>query len=255
MKITMGESKKLVFFLPNTFTALNMACGFGSVLMSFQGSTYMACMLLVLGAVFDSVDGRIARITGTQSLFGEQFDSISDVVSFGFAPSILVYNQFFIGFGRLGMVISFIFLLCGALRLARFNANIDEVPSSYFQGLPIPCGALAIVGYVLLSLELPALKGITIFSAIYVLFYGLLMISNIPFCSFKKSKWIRTHKKMVLVIIFLLLSLLFIYESFMIIALVSLYVIGSLIHFIFNNGTVQGVFLWKNENEKKNNEV
>jgi len=128
-------------------------------------------MLLVLGAIFDSVDGRVARITHTQSAFGEQFDSISDVVTFGVAPAFLVYNKFFITAGRLGLVTSFIFLLCGALRLARFNANIDKVSSDFFQGLPIPSGALALVGLTLFSLEYPEINTFTPVFVVYVLFF------------------------------------------------------------------------------------
>ena len=144
---------KLVFFLPNTFTALNMGCGFVAIMYSMQGSFYKACMFLVLGAIFDSVDGRVARLTGTQSSFGEQFDSLSDLISFGIAPSLIFYNKFLTGTGRIGIVIAFLFLLCGALRLARFNANINNVSSDYFQGLPIPGAALAILSYILISLE------------------------------------------------------------------------------------------------------
>ena len=146
---------KLAFFLPNSFTALNIGCGFMAIMFSIQGDFYKSCMLIILGAIFDSVDGRVARMTGTQSAFGEQFDSLSDLISFGIAPSIIFYNKFLLDSGRLGMVVSFLFLLCGALRLARFNANIDKVKSDYFQGLPIPGAAAAIIGFVLVSSEFP----------------------------------------------------------------------------------------------------
>ena len=90
----LNTPKRWAFFLPNTFTALNMACGFYSIILSYRGDFYFAAMILLLGAIFDSVDGRVARMTGTQSPFGEQFDSISDVVSFGAAPAFLVFNKF-----------------------------------------------------------------------------------------------------------------------------------------------------------------
>lgn len=92
--------KKIAFFLPNTFTALNMACGFASIVFAMKGQFYMGSMILLLGAIFDSVDGRVARLTGTQSSFGEQFDSISDVISFGMAPALLLYLRFFQEIGR-----------------------------------------------------------------------------------------------------------------------------------------------------------
>ena len=173
------EVKKLLFVLPNAFTALNMGCGFFSILLVQKGLTYQGCMLLMLGAIFDSVDGRIARLTGTQSNFGEQFDSISDVVSFGVAPALIVYHQFLSELGRPGMIVAFIYCLAGSLRLARFNANISKVDSSYFQGVPIPAGALALVGYTLFMLETNLTADVKYITIPYVLLYSFLMISSI----------------------------------------------------------------------------
>ena len=243
------EARKLAFFLPNTFTALNMACGFISTLFSFQGEFHTACMILILGAIFDSVDGRVARLTGTQSAFGEQFDSLSDAVSFGFAPAILMYQRFLTPLGRAGVIISFIFLLCGALRLARFNANIDRVTSQYFQGLPIPGGALAMVGYVLLSIEFNWMNQLTVTTAIYVLFFALLMISNIPFYSFKNATWAKEHKKAVLFFIFVILALMFVYEQLMVPFIMWTYVAGCLVYFFTHKGELKNVFEWNNEKD------
>ncbi|RPJ79490.1 MAG: CDP-diacylglycerol--serine O-phosphatidyltransferase [Alphaproteobacteria bacterium] len=246
----LNTPRRLAFFLPNTFTALNMACGFFSIILGWKGDFYPASMLLVLGAIFDSVDGRVARITHTQSAFGEQFDSISDVVTFGVAPAFLVYNKFFVDMGRIGLVTSFIFLLCGALRLARFNANIEKVSSDFFQGLPIPSGALALVGLTLFTLEYPDLIFVKAVPVIYVLFFSFLMISNIPFNSFKKSEWVRLHKKRVLFIIFLIMILTFTQEHIMIGLIINIYVIGSLIYFIRNKGALQDMFQWKSEDDE-----
>ena len=245
----LNTPRRLAFFLPNTFTALNMACGFFSIILGYKGDYYPASMILVLGAIFDSVDGRVARMTGTQSSFGEQFDSISDVVSFGVAPAFLVYNKFFVDMGRIGLITSFIFLLCGALRLARFNANIDRVSSDYFQGLPIPSGALAMIGLTLFSTVFPAINDLKPILVGYVLFYAFLMISNIPFNSFKKSEWVRTHKKRVLFIIFSIIILTAIYEEIMIGAVILVYVLGSLVYYFMNKGAMGDMFEWKNEEE------
>lgn len=247
----LNTPRRLAFFLPNTFTALNMACGFFSVILGWRGDFYQASMILVLGAIFDSVDGRVARMTGTQSAFGEQFDSISDVVTFGVAPAFLVYNKFFMNMGRLGLITSFIFLLCGALRLARFNANIDKVSSDFFQGLPIPSGALAIVGLILFTGEYPE-AGIADhpwIAIVYVLFYAFLMISNIPFNSFKNSAWVKSHKKRVLFIIFTVLILIVAFHEIMIGGLILLYVIGSLLYFFKNKGALEDMFHWKGEDD------
>ncbi|MGZ3789310.1 MAG: CDP-diacylglycerol--serine O-phosphatidyltransferase [Bacteriovorax sp.] len=250
----LNTPRRLAFFLPNTFTALNMACGFFSIILGWKGEFYSASMLLVLGAIFDSVDGRVARITHTQSAFGEQFDSISDVVTFGVAPAFLVYNKFFFDLGRIGLITSFIFLLCGALRLARFNANIEKVSSDFFQGLPIPSGALALVGLVLFSLEFPQVNAISPVLILYVLFFSFLMISNIPFNSFKKSEWVSRHKKRVLFIIFLVMILTSLEEKIMIGLIVNTYVIASLLYFIKNKGALKDMFQWKSEDDEESGE-
>lgn len=236
------NTKKIAFFLPNTFTALNLACGFMAVIFAMRGEFYKSCMILILGGIFDSVDGRVARLTGTQSSFGEQFDSMSDVVSFGVAPAFIIYLHTLNQMGRIGIIASFIYLLCGALRLARFNANIDRVGSDYFQGLPIPGAAIAVMGFIFFSLEYPILKDYPVVAAIYVVFYGFLMISNIPFNSFKKSKWVKNHKRQTLLVVFLLISLIFIYEQLMVGVYISLYVGGSLVYFFINKGQFADIF-------------
>lgn len=251
----LNTPRRLAFFLPNTFTAMNMACGFFSIILGWKGEFYSASILLVLGAIFDSVDGRVARMTHTQSAFGEQFDSISDVVTFGVAPAFLVYNKFFVDMGRIGLVTSFVFLLCGALRLARFNANIDKVSSAFFQGLPIPSGALALVGLTLFSLEFPDVNDLKPLLIIYVLFFSFLMISNIPFNSFKKSEWVRLHKKRVLFIIFFLMILTLTQEHIMIGLIINTYVFGSLLYFIKNKGALQDMFQWKSEDDDEGGDI
>ena len=244
---TVKTKDKLAFFLPNSFTALNIGCGFMAIMYSIQGDFYKACMLIVLGAIFDSVDGRVARMTGTQSSFGEQFDSLSDLISFGIAPSLIFYNKFLTGYGRFGMLAAFLFLLCGALRLARFNANIDKVKSDYFQGLPIPGAAAAMISFILVSEELPAyFKHQYVFFP-YILFYSVLMISNLPFPSFKKSDSVKKHKKKILFLIILVASSLFLYEEMMIFIIISLYVLLSIVYMLINREKFQDVFTWEED--------
>lgn len=243
----MSDQKKLAFFLPNLFTALNIGCGYGAVLLSMRGHFYFACMAIALGAVFDSVDGRVARMTGTQSAFGEQFDSMSDLITFGIAPSMIFYNRFLVDTGRLGMIVSFLFLLCAALRLARFNANISKVSSDYFQGLPTPMGAIGLVSYILVSLELPEIFSLKYITIPYILLYGILMVSNVPFNSFKNSSWVREHKKRTLFIIIIAVSSILMYEEIMAVIYVSLYVFGSLIYFLTHKSKFNDVFDWVDE--------
>ena len=240
-------ARRFAFFLPNTFTALNMACGFVAAILSWKGKYYEACMLLFLGSIFDSVDGRVARLTGTQSLFGEQFDSLSDLITFGMAPAFIMYNKFLSGFSRVGLIVSFIFVLCGALRLARFNANIEKVSSNFFQGLPIPAAALSIIGFVFFSLEYPDFESWNYLAVPYIVLFAALMISNIPFTSFKDSKGVKRHKKASLFIIFLVFILLFIHEQIMVGILMWTYVLSCLIYFVANKGQLEDLFKWDDE--------
>ena len=245
------DNRRLAFFLPNIFTALNLACGFTAMMHAFKGDFYKACMFIILGAVFDSVDGRVARMTGTQSSFGEQFDSMSDLVSFGVAPAILYYFRFLQDAGRPGMVMTFLFMLCGALRLARFNANVDRVKSDYFQGLPIPGGATAVVSLVMISLHFPQIAELKPIVMLYIFFYAVLMISSIPFPSFKNSPWVKSHKKQMLMIIFAIFACLFIWEEVMIPVLITGYVFSSLLYVAFNKEKFAGIFDWNDEGEQE----
>jgi CDP-diacylglycerol--serine O-phosphatidyltransferase len=241
------ENRRLAYFIPNTFTALNMACGFIAILFAFHGEFYKACMFIVLGAIFDSVDGRIARLTNTQSTFGEQFDSLSDLVSFGVSPAIVYYFRFLTDSGRTGMVTCFLFMLCGALRLARFNANIDKNKTDYFQGLPIPGGATAVISLIFLSFTFPEIVSNKILTIVYLLFYAVLMVSSIPFPSFKNSEWVKKHKKEALMVIFLIFASLFIYEEIMIPTIITIYVVASLIYWLTHLKKFKGIFNWSEE--------
>lgn len=242
----MSDSKKLAFFLPNAFTALNIGCGFLAIIFASQGLFYRASMVILLGAIFDLVDGRVARLTGTQSSFGEQFDSLSDLISFGLAPSLIFYFRFLQDQGRLGIICTFIFLLCGALRLARFNANIEKVDPNYFQGLPIPTSALALVGFILTSSIIGDFPW-SFWPALYILFYGLLMISNFPFPSFKKSEWVKKRGKQVLAVIFLLAVLIYTYREVMLLITISCYVVISLLYYLTHRKKFEDIFDWKED--------
>ena len=240
--LKLDTNKRLAYFLPNFFTALNMACGFVAMTYALTGRYYEACMLLILGGIFDLVDGRVARLTGTQSNFGEQFDSLSDLLTFGVAPAFLFYTDFLKNFGRLGIIAAFMFILCGALRLARFNANIEKVSSDYFQGLPIPSAAMGLVGYLLISQDFSYLREYKPVAIAYVLFFAVLMVSSIPFPSFKKSEWVKKNKRVVFLIVMTIFASVFIYEQLMIAVIIWVYVIGSLIYYFMHRNRFKGIF-------------
>ncbi|MEO8054042.1 MAG: CDP-diacylglycerol--serine O-phosphatidyltransferase [Acidobacteriota bacterium] len=174
-----------VYVLPALFTAGNIFCGFLSLDASARGAFETAAILIFVAAFFDGIDGRVARLTGTTSAFGEQLDSLCDVVSFGVAPAFLVYNWGLSAFGRAGLLVSFLFAVCGASRLARFNVQIHVVDKRWFVGLPIPSAAGALSG---LIWAVPAAE---LTDTLRVVFMGVtaalafLMVSTFRYRSFK----------------------------------------------------------------------
>jgi CDP-diacylglycerol---serine O-phosphatidyltransferase len=137
-----------VYVLPALFTVGNVFCGYLSMDAAVRGRFDYAAMLIFAAAILDGLDGRVARWAGATSAFGEQLDSLADVVSFGVAPAFLVYRWGLIDFGRAGLLVSFLFVVCGACRLARFNVQIHVVDKRYFVGLPIPSAAGALCGLI-----------------------------------------------------------------------------------------------------------
>lgn len=138
------SGKKLgmyIYILPNMMTVANLFCGFISIIFSIRGEFKYAAIAVVIAALFDQLDGRLARLTHATSKFGAELDSLCDLVSFGLAPALLLYLWALNPFGRIGMMACFLFVACGALRLARFNVQVGVVEKNYFQGLPIPMAA------------------------------------------------------------------------------------------------------------------
>ncbi len=135
--------------VPSLFTVLNIFCGFSAVVQTAAGAYHQAAWFIILAAVFDTLDGVMARITKSSSSFGVEFDSLSDVVSFGLAPSFLVYQSLLFRDGGLGLMVSSLPLILGALRLARFNSQLVGFSKEYFRGLPIPASALTISAYII----------------------------------------------------------------------------------------------------------
>ncbi len=174
-----------LFVLPTLFTVGNLFCGYLSIWCSIRGTFEIAAYLIIIAAVLDLLDGRIARLTNSTSEFGSEYDSLADLVSFGVAPAVLAYSWGLSDFFRLGWLASFLFVVCGSMRLARFNIQTHIVDKKYFVGLPIPAAAGAIATLVLATPErlvdrvwMAGLLGLTI-----VLSY--LMISTIRYRSFK----------------------------------------------------------------------
>ncbi len=180
--------KKGVYLLPNLMTSASLFGGFYSVIAAFDGHFDKAAIAILISGVLDGLDGRIARLTGSSSKFGVEYDSLADLVAFGLAPGVLIFTWALRPFGRYGWLAAFLYVVCGALRLARFNVQITTIESKRFNGLPIPAAAYLVATTVLLFFYLgrgeEMAKHITILVFVYLL--AFLMISNVKFYSFKE---------------------------------------------------------------------
>ncbi|NBX93951.1 MAG: CDP-diacylglycerol--serine O-phosphatidyltransferase [Proteobacteria bacterium] len=182
--MTPRKSRHYILVLPSIFTTGNLFCGFFAIINSFSHHFEKASFAIFFAGLFDVLDGRVARMTQTQSKFGVEYDSIADVVSFGLAPAVLTYVWVLEPYGRLGWAGSFFFAACGALRLARFNTISSELPKSYFVGLPIPAAANMVAATFLAydELQFPYVDYVML-AAMFLL--GSLMVSTVRFRSFK----------------------------------------------------------------------
>jgi len=183
-----------VFLIPNLITTASLFAGFYAIVAAIDGRFYHAAWAIFISLVLDGLDGRIARITASTSGFGTQYDSLSDLVAFGVAPGLLVYLWALKPFKQFGWLAAFLYVVCGALRLARFNVQQGSLDPRYFNGLPIPAAAMLIATSVAFYHEIgewfPG-KHIYILAMIYVL--SFLMVSNIKYASFKKVEIFRRH--------------------------------------------------------------
>jgi CDP-diacylglycerol--serine O-phosphatidyltransferase len=178
--------------LPNAITLAALFAGFYAIVMAMSGRFEVACIGIFVAAVLDSLDGRVARMTNTQSAFGEQMDSLCDMVSFGLAPALIMLEWGLKGLGKPGWMAAFVYCAAAALRLARFNVNIGVVDKRFFQGLPSPAAAALVMGLIWIVTDLRETRWITASPAdlawvawVFTVYAGLTMVSNAPFYSFK----------------------------------------------------------------------
>ncbi|MFN8789869.1 MAG: CDP-diacylglycerol--serine O-phosphatidyltransferase [Bdellovibrionales bacterium] len=174
-----------IYILPNLMTTCNLFAGFFSVIQALRGNFLWAAYAIVIAAIFDQLDGRLARLTRSTSKFGAEYDSICDVVSFGMAPALLLFLWALEPFGRVGWVACFLYVACGALRLARFNVQAGVVEKAYFQGLPIPMAAGIVASSVLAFTDLgweASASRLLLFMTILLAF---VMVSTFRYRSFK----------------------------------------------------------------------
>ena len=211
--LVVRKRRKGIYILPNLFTLAALFGGFYAVVMAVNGNFDNAAVGIFFAMVLDSLDGRVARMTNTQSAFGEQMDSLSDMVSFGAAPALISYMWALQGLGRWGWLAAFVYCACAALRLARFNVNTAVVDKRYFQGLPSPAAAALVAGFIWLMTDLgfeggDKLWGISIpwITFALALYSGLTMVTNVPFYSFKDVSMKKSVPFVVIVLIALAIA-------------------------------------------------
>lgn len=176
-----------IYLLPNLFTTVALFAGFYAIVQAMNQRFEQAAVAIFVAMVLDGLDGRVARLTHTQSAFGAEYDSLSDMVCFGAAPALIMYEWALKDLGRFGWISAFVFCVGAALRLARFNTNIDVVDKRFFQGLPSPAAAALCAGliWVIDDFGIQRAEVIRGIAAALTLFAGVTMVSNVPFYSFK----------------------------------------------------------------------
>jgi CDP-diacylglycerol---serine O-phosphatidyltransferase len=215
--------RKSVFLVPSMFTVGNMLCGFASVLAAVHGRFAAASWLIVLAGVLDGLDGRIARLTHSTSEFGKEYDSLADVVSFGVAPAMLAYQWRLVMLGRWGLALAFLFLVAGSVRLARFNVQAAVADKRFFTGLPIPMGAAAVTLLVLLNPSPLATHRENTLVGVFTLVVAFLMVSTVPYRSFKDFDLHRRFPGTVVFALALLVVVLVVYREHAMAAMVAAY--------------------------------
>jgi CDP-diacylglycerol--serine O-phosphatidyltransferase len=200
--VVVRKRRKGIYILPNLFTLAALFGGFYAVVMAMNQRFDLAAAGVFVAMVLDSLDGRVARMTNTQSAFGEQMDSLSDMVSFGAAPALIAYEWGLRPLGRWGWIAAFVYCACTALRLARFNVNTGVVDKRYFQGLPSPAAAAIVAGFIWLMND-HGLHGYdnSWFMFCIALYAGLTMVTNVPFYSFKDVQMKKSVPFAVIVLI------------------------------------------------------
>lgn len=223
---TESPLRRGVYILPNLVTTGGLFSGFYSVICTLAGRYEMAAIMILVAHLFDGLDGRIARLTRTTSRFGVEYDSLADLVAFGVAPGILLYKWALEPWGTWGWLAASLYVTCGALRLARFNVQIESVEKRAFVGLPIPAAAdmisLTVLLYFFLGGEGATHKHITLLLLTYSL--AALMVSSVPYFSFKEIHWRRRQPFSILIVLIVGINLLIAYPQLVAFASIALYI-------------------------------
>jgi CDP-diacylglycerol--serine O-phosphatidyltransferase len=231
---TPTKMRRGIYILPNLLTTGNLLCGFWSIISVFQERFYLAAVAILLAAVFDVFDGKVAKLSGTTSKFGMQYDSLADLVSFGIAPALLAFSWALRPYGKFGWLAAFLFVACGAIRLARYNVLASTGETKYFKGLPIPVAAAMIAFTILLYFQLIEtdwVKDIVILVMIYIL--AFLMVSNIRYFSFKELNLAKRKPFSILIFVVLSLTVIVMEPVVVLSAFILLYVFSGPVNMVW----------------------
>jgi len=216
-----------IYLLPTLFTVGNLFCGYASLVQVQRGALVPAAWFIVLAAVLDGLDGRIARLTGTTSDFGLEFDSLADVVSFGVAPALLMYRWSLLPVGRVGWLVAFLVVVCAAMRLARFNIRADITDKRHFAGLPSPLAAGTLAAWVLAFPHLAPSTGEAALLAVPVSAVALAMISRFRYRSFKEFD-LRNRRSYIYVLpLAIMILAIAVYPRWALLVFTSVYVLSA----------------------------
>ncbi len=225
--------KKGIYLLPNLFTLSSLFSGFFAVVVAMNGDFEKAALAIFVSMLLDGCDGRVARLTHTQSAFGEQFDSLADMCAFGMAPAMVVYQWTLHDLGRLGWAAAFVYCAGAALRLARFNTNIGVVDKSFFQGLPSPAAAALVAGFVWLGVDqrIPVSTAWLPWLALLITVYaGFTMVCNAPFYSGKSFHYGKSVPFWAMIIAVLVLFVLANDPALVVFVLFCLYALSGFVY-------------------------
>lgn len=227
--------RKGVYLLPNLITSGSMFAGFYVIIASTDGNFVRAAWFIMLSAILDGLDGKVARMTGTTSKFGMELDSLADVIAFGVAPGVLMYTWALKPFGKLGWLAAFLYVVCGALRLARFNVQSSTVESKSFVGMPIPAAACIVATCVLLFYELGGTGTIKMVSVVLLVFLlAYLMVSNVKYFSLKDPDLFKRQPFMMLVGAIMVLIVIVAKPEIMLFVIGMTYMVSGPIGHLFN---------------------
>lgn len=232
------ERKRGIYLLPNLFTTAALFAGFYAIISGMHGNFENAAIAIFAAMIFDGLDGRVARLMNAQSKFGAEYDSLSDMVSFGVAPALVVFSWALVDLGKFGWAVAFIYVACAALRLARFNTQIDTADKNYFTGLASPAAAAVMAGLVWVCAEEGWVeKGVhfelEVFAGILMAVCGMLMILNVRYSSFKGIDFRGRVPFVVMIVVVLIFGLVLVDPARVLLAAALIYALSGPVQAIY----------------------